>query len=199
MIRVLLLTLVSATATLAQETTSPADAPTNEAPPPAQTSLTLDVGGPIVIGLTINTLAIFLETQAGVHDHFSLIVETSYLTSDSVRNLDGTSTNLRMNLGILCLGGAYWFDKPFEGPFISVRGEAWLAAAENPSTHVAVFGNQWDANFQPGWQWRFGVVTVIASLSLAYVTGPITSADGTVAFPLAGFSGTPHLRIGAAW
>src|SRR5687767_8187541 len=85
---------------------------------PARTSITLDVGGPIVIGLTINTLAIFLETQMRVHDHFSVIVETSYLTSDAVRKLDGTSTGLRMNLGILCLGGAYWFDKPFEGPFI---------------------------------------------------------------------------------
>lgn len=52
---------------------------------------------------------------------------------------------------------------------------------------------------QPGWQWRFGAFTAIASISLAYVTGPITSADGSVAFPLAGFSGTPHLRLGAVW
>ena len=59
--------------------------------------------------------------------------------------------------------------------------------------------NAFDVNLQPGWQFDFGGFTMIASLSLAYVTGPYSSRDGSVTFPLHGFSGTPHLRIGYAW
>jgi hypothetical protein len=40
---------------------------------------------------------------------------------------------------------------------------------------------------------------MIAGLSLAYVTGPVKSPDGMVEFPLHGFSGTPHLRLGYVW
>jgi hypothetical protein len=165
---------------------------------PATDSLTIDLGGPIAIGALLNTFATFIEYQHRVSSHFSLIAEFSYLTSDNFRELGGGHTDLKIQLAIFCLGSAFWFWEPFHGPFISVRVEAWVAAAHAP-TGVSAIGNQFDANLQPGWQWNFHPLTVIASVSVAYVTGPVRSADRTVAFPLIGFSATPHVRVGAAW
>ena len=165
---------------------------------PLTDSLTVDVGGPIVIAALLNTFATFIEYQHRVAKHFSVIGEFSYLTSDNFRTLGGGLTDLKMRLTIFCVGAAFWFWDTFHGPFISVRVEAWVATAWNPANVVAS-GNPFDINLQPGWQFSFRPFTLIASISAAYVSGPVMSPDGTVAFPLVGFSGTPHVRPGAAW
>lgn len=185
-----------------------APAPATEAPPPAASdpeprapkySVTLDIGGPIVIGALLRTYGNFLEFQFAVSKRFSLIAEFTYLHSENFRTLDGTFPGVRMRLAIFCAGAAFWFFRPFSGPFISMRVEGWFGAAQSNVTGVAVLTNAFDVNLQPGWQFDFGGFTLIASVSLAYVTGPHRSTDGTVTFPLHGFSGTPHIRVGYAW
>ena len=175
--------------------------PAVEAPPERSPShsVTVDVGGPIVIAALTRTYAFFFELQTKVSRRFTLIGEFSYLHSENFRELGGTFPGVSMRLAIFCFGSAFWFFRPYSGPFISVRVEGWFGAARSNVTGVAVMTNAFDVNLQPGWQFDFGGFTVIASISLAYVTGPHRSDDQSVTFPLYGFSGTPHIRIGYVW
>jgi hypothetical protein len=161
-------------------------------------SVTVDPLEPVLVGPIANLWGTYLEEQLAIGPHLSVLFEQSYLGSDNYRTPGGSSTGLRVRLGIATVGLAYWLRRPLEGPFVSVRSEVWLASAEN-AAHVAATGSQLDVNLQPGWQWAWGHVTLIASASFAYVSGPVRSRDRTVAFPLHGFTGTPHVRVGWAW
>ena len=163
-----------------------------------RTSVTIGALAPPLFGLVLNTYGSFLEFNFAVHDHFSVIAEFGNLKSNNFRTMGGTVTNLRIDVATYCGGVAWWLKRPLDGLFVSVRVEGWLASAMNPAG-VAAVGNAFDANFQPGWQWNFGSFTAITSLSFAYVNGPIRSQDGTVEFPIQGFSVTPHIRLGYAW
>jgi hypothetical protein len=167
--------------------------------PQPRSSITLDVGGPIALAALLRTYGTFLELQTRLTNRFSAIVEVTYLHSENFRDLGGGFPGVKLRLGIFCVGGAFWFRRPFSGAFLSLRIEGWLGTATSNRTGTTVVTNAFDVNFQPGWQWDFGGFTVIASVSLAWVTGPARSDDGTVTFPLYGFSGTPHVRLGWVW
>ena len=170
-------------------------------PPPERAprySATLDVGGPIAVAALLRTYGTFLELQSVVSKRFTLIAELTYLHSENFRELNGNFPGLKLRLWIFCIGSAFWFFRPYSGPFLSVRIEGWIANAHD-SAGVTASGTAFDVNFQPGWQFDFGGFTLIASVSVAYVTGPIRSPDGTVTFPLQGFSATPHVRLGWVW
>lgn len=175
-----------------------ATAAADETPSLATRSVSIDVLEPAVGGALANLWGTYLEEQLAVSDHLSLAFEESYLESGNYRAPGGSDSGLHTRMAIAAIGVLYWPRRPFDGPFLSVRPEAWLVSAED-SRHVVASGNQFDVNVQPGWQWTWDHVSVTASASFAYASGPVRSADGTVAFPIHGWSGTPHLRIGWVW
>ena len=161
-------------------------------------SASIDVLEPAAGGALSNLWGTFLEEQAAASDHFTIALEESYLESGDYRPPGGSSSGLHTRMAIFAVGLVYWPARRFDGPFVSVRPEAWLVSAEDARNVVAT-GNQFDVNFQPGWQWTWDHMSVTVGASFAYASGPVRSADGMVAFPIHGLSGSPHVRVGWVW